>query len=266
MHLVKKKLFLFVLFLSGSKWKKNVSLLLQINNNFFLYLFVLFWFRPKWKKQVSLLLGFKQKKSNSNFLFLFVLCFAFPNDKNWWQVGRRYGIPNLVMGLWLRWVAVTKYCRNADDVILKWSLRTMCIFEFSAMNADQSQIVGGGLVKEKLLGHKILSVLKLEGKNGAKVWSFLRRFLARIRILYGLKLKKLRIFKIFSKNFIKIINKGSFCNFIPMYNIMLRQTRRKRHLINLPPPKKKWPFFWGGGKIFGIFSWIFGFGTQKNFW
>ena len=49
------------------------------------------------------------------------------------------------------------------------------------------------------------------------------------------------------------------------WSTMLRQTRRKRHLINLPPPpkKKKWRFW--GGKIFGIFSWIFGFGTQKNF-
>ena len=33
-----------------------------------------------------------------------------------------------------------------------------------------------------------------------------------------------------------------------------------------PPPQKKRPFCGGGGKFFGIFSWIFGFGTQKKIW
>ena len=94
-----------------SEWKKNVSLLLQKNNNFFfLSLFVLFWFRPKWKKQISLLLGFikRRKNNNSNFLYLFVLFFFSVNNDNWWQVGRWYGIPNLVMTWWLRWMVVTK--------------------------------------------------------------------------------------------------------------------------------------------------------------
>ena len=62
----------------------------------------------------------------------------------------------------------------------------------------------------------------------------------------------------------------SFCftiyrNLYGVLFFMLRQSWRKRHLINLPPPPKNGPF-WGGGKFFGIFSWIFGFGTQKNFW
>jgi hypothetical protein len=32
-----------------------------------------------------------------------------------------------------------------------------------------------------------------------------------------------------------------------------------RTTFNKSPPKKKLPFFWGGGKFFGIFS-------QKKFW
>ena len=52
-----------------------------------------------------------------------------------------------------------------------------------------------------------------------------------------------------------------------IYYSMLRQSWRKRHLIKSPPPPKKRPFFLGGGGDFwGIFSWIFGFGTQKKFW
>ena len=78
-----KKLCFFVLFLSGSKWKKNVSLLLQKNNNFFLYLFVLL-VSPKMKKTNFPLLGFIKRR------------------KKW------YGIPNLVMTWWLRWVMVPK--------------------------------------------------------------------------------------------------------------------------------------------------------------
>ena len=75
-----------------------------------LCLLVLFWYRPKWKKKFSLLLRFikRHKKSNSNFLHLFVLFFASLNDDNWWQVGGWYGIPNLVMTWWLWWVEVTK--------------------------------------------------------------------------------------------------------------------------------------------------------------
>ena len=103
---LEKKLCLFVLFL-WLKIKKNVSLLLQKNNNFFLYFLFFFGFAQNEKKQVSLLLAFEQKKSISNFLCCLFL-FASPNDDNWWQVGRWYGIPNLVMTWWLRWVVVTK--------------------------------------------------------------------------------------------------------------------------------------------------------------
>ena len=80
--------------------KKNVSLLPEKNNNFFLYLFNPFF-----------LFCFRQKKTSATALSLFVSCFFFfwfPSDDNWWQVGRWYGIPNLVMTWWLRWVVVTK--------------------------------------------------------------------------------------------------------------------------------------------------------------
>ena len=56
---------------------------------------------PEIKKNVSLFL-----QKNNNFLYLFVF-FSSHNDDNWWQVGRWYGIPNLVITWWLRWV-VTK--------------------------------------------------------------------------------------------------------------------------------------------------------------
>ena len=46
--------------------------------------------------------------------------------------------------------------------------------------------------------------------------------------------------------------------------LMLRQSWRKRHLINLPPPLQNGPF--GGGVSFWNIFRIFGFRTQKNFW
>ena len=89
---------LFVcLFLSCSNWKKNVSLLPEKNNNFFLYLFNPFF-----------LFCFCQKKT---FFICFFFFFCFHSDDNWWQVGRWYGIPNLVMTWWLGWVVVTKWSK-----------------------------------------------------------------------------------------------------------------------------------------------------------
>ena len=48
---------------------------------------------------------------------------------------------------------------------------------------------------------------------------------------------------------------------------MLRQSWQKWHSINLPPPKKKWRFFfWGGGVSFlEYFHEFFGLGHKKNF-
>ena len=69
-----------------------------------------------------------------------------------------------------------------------------------------------------------------------------------------------------------VFNRGhNFCCISPFCTLMLHQIRRKRHLISSPPPPKKKKmafFFWKGGGVifFGIFSWIFGFGTQKKFW
>ena len=45
---------------------------------------------------------------------------------------------------------------------------------------------------------------------------------------------------------------------------MLRQSWRKRHLINLPPPQKKWPFL-GGGSFLKYFHEFLGLGHKKNF-
>ena len=103
---LEKKLCLFVLFL-WLKMKKKRFPFASKKQQLLSLLFVLFWFRPKWKKQVSLLLGFEQKKASATF-FVCLFLFASPNDDNWWQVGRWYGIPNLVMTWWLRWVVVTK--------------------------------------------------------------------------------------------------------------------------------------------------------------
>ena len=87
------------------------------NNNFILY-FVVF----VRKKKFAFCLVLKKEKSNTaTFFICFFFFFCFPNDDKWWQVGRWCGITNLVMTWWLGWVVVTK-CRNADDVILKWSL------------------------------------------------------------------------------------------------------------------------------------------------
>ena len=62
------------------------------------------------------------KNRNSNFLYLFVLFFASPNDDNWRQMGRWYGIPNLVMTWWLRWVVVTKLSKCWwRHIFKKWS-------------------------------------------------------------------------------------------------------------------------------------------------
>ena len=50
-----------------------------------------------------------------------------------------------------------------------------------------------------------------------------------------------------------------------IFLIMLRQSWRKRHLINLPPPPK-WPFWGGGGrKILEYFHEFSGLGHKKIF-
>ena len=94
--------------------KKNVSLLPEKNNNFFLYLFynAFFLFCFCQKKQVFLLLGFKQRKKQQQLsLFASSFFFCFRSDDNWWQMGRWYGIPNLVMTWWLGWVVITKWSK-----------------------------------------------------------------------------------------------------------------------------------------------------------
>ena len=83
--------------------KKNVSLLPEKNNNFFLYLFnafFLFCFQSK-----------KNKRNNTFFICFFFFFFYFPSDDNWWQGGRWYGNTNLVMTWWLGWVVVTKWSK-----------------------------------------------------------------------------------------------------------------------------------------------------------
>ena len=99
---------LFVLFLSCSKWKKTFPFCLKKTTTSFFICFSFFLFYFRQKKKVCLLLGFKQRKTQQQ-IFLFVSSFfCFPNYDNWWQVGRWYGITNLVMTWWLGWVAVTK--------------------------------------------------------------------------------------------------------------------------------------------------------------
>ena len=70
---LEKKLCVFVLF-CGSKWKKNVSLLLQKNNNFFLYFLFFFGFAQNEKNKFPFCLALNKKKASaiSNFLCLFV--------------------------------------------------------------------------------------------------------------------------------------------------------------------------------------------------
>ena len=53
--------------------------------------------------------------------------------------------------------------------------------------------------------------------------------------------------------------------FLVDYAVMLRQSWRKRHLINLPPPpKKKWPFL-GGVRFLEYFHEFLGLEHKKNF-
>ena len=58
-----------------------------------------FGFAQNEKKKISLLLGFikRKKKVKETFFLCLFFFFASLNDDNWWQVGRWYGIPNLVM-------------------------------------------------------------------------------------------------------------------------------------------------------------------------
>ena len=84
----------------------------KTTTSFFTYLTRFSFFVFVRKKQVSLLLGFKQRKKRQQLsLFVSSFFFCFPSDDNWWQVGRWYGIPNLVMTWWLGWVVVTKWSK-----------------------------------------------------------------------------------------------------------------------------------------------------------
>ena len=85
---------------------------------FFLYFFDAFFpflfssEKNKFLFCLQLLLGFKQRKKRQQLsLFVSSFFFCFPSDDNWWQVGRWYGIPNLVMTWWLGWVVVTKWSK-----------------------------------------------------------------------------------------------------------------------------------------------------------
>ena len=92
-----KKTFLFCL-------KKKTTSFVTCLTLFFFFVFVR-------KNKFTFCLALNKEKSNSNFLYLFLLFFCFPNDDNWWQVGRWYGITNLVMTWWLGWVMVTKWSK-----------------------------------------------------------------------------------------------------------------------------------------------------------
>ena len=83
--------------------KKNFSLLPEKNNNFFLY----FLFSSE-KIKFVFCLALSKEKSKQLSLFVSSVCFCFPSDDNWWQVGMWYGITNLVLTWWLGWVVVTK--------------------------------------------------------------------------------------------------------------------------------------------------------------
>ena len=57
-----------------------------------------------------------------------------------------------------------------------------------------------------------------------------------------------------------------FYKICKLFNCMLRQSWRKRYLINPPPPKKE-PFFFGGGVSFlEYFHKFLGLWHKKNFW
>ena len=72
------------------------------------FTFCSFLVSPKMKK-TSFPFAWLWTKKKHQQLSLFVCSFfASPNDDNWWQVSRWYGIPNLVMTWWRRWVVVTK--------------------------------------------------------------------------------------------------------------------------------------------------------------
>ena len=85
--------------------KKTTTSFFTCLTRFFFFVFVR-------KKQVCLLLGFNQRKKQQQLsLFVSSFFFASPNDDDWWQVGRWYGITNLVMTWWLGWVVVTKWSK-----------------------------------------------------------------------------------------------------------------------------------------------------------
>ena len=102
-----KKLCFFVLFLSGSKWKKTFPFCFKKKKLLSLLVRSFFWFRPKWKKQQlslfvcsfcfrpkskkqnSLLVGFskrRKKKTTATFficLFFFLLPLMMTIDDRW---------------------------------------------------------------------------------------------------------------------------------------------------------------------------------------
>ena len=108
MHLVnKKRNFVCLSFFCGSKWKKTFPFCFKKTTTSF-FTFCSFLVSPKMKK-TSFPFAWLWTKKKQQQLSLFVCSFfASPNDDNWWYVGRWYGIPNLVMTWWLKWVVVTK--------------------------------------------------------------------------------------------------------------------------------------------------------------
>ena len=102
---LEKKLCLFVLFL-WLKMKKTFPFCFKKTTTSF-FTFCPFLVSPKMKK-TSFPFALNKKKACQQLSLFVCSFFASPNDDNWWQVGRWYGIPNLVMTWWLRWVVVTK--------------------------------------------------------------------------------------------------------------------------------------------------------------
>ena len=81
------------------------------------------------------------------------------------------------------------------------------------------------------------------------------------------KIEKIVKNRLFHQNFQKSTNVAFFQKFhyrSLILLLMLRQSWRKRHLINLPPPPQNGPFG-GGGKIFGYFHEFLGLEHKKNF-
>ena len=105
-------------------WKKQQLLFLLVFR-FFFFIFVR-------KKKFVFCLALNKEKRNSNFFYLFLLFFFASNYDNWWQVGRWYGITNLVLTWWHGWVVVTKCskcCWRHIEMVPKGNLILDKIFQ-----------------------------------------------------------------------------------------------------------------------------------------